>query len=211
MFERLREGLRFVRADRVVLILLALAASASLFGYPYINLMPVIARAMFRDEAAGLGYLMGAIGAGALTGALSISAWTPPARMAMPLIVGSLSIFAVALGCVPLFQAPLAILSLLFFCGVGMVVGMAMCNTSIQRRVPDFMRGRVLSMYTFSFFAFIPFGNLAAGLMAEKRGINAALWMLAAGLAGSALAGATLGGSAVSAALHAGERGVAND
>ena len=190
MFERLSEGLRFVRADRVLLLFLALAAAASLFGYPSMTLMPVVARAMFADEAAGLGYLMGATGAGALAGALALSVRTPSARRAIPLIVGSLSIFGVSLGLVGMFRAPTMVLPLLFLCGVSMVVSMAMCNTSIQRRVPDALRGRVLSMYTFAFFAFIPFGNLAAGLVAERSGIRAALMMLGAGLMVSAVAGA---------------------
>jgi MFS family permease len=190
LFERLAEGLRFVRADRVVMFFLMLAAAASLFGYPYMNLMPVIARRLFHDEAAGLGYLMGAVGAGALSGALSISVRTPEERHALPIIVWTLSIFGVSLAAVSLFRSPLIVLPLLFVCGVTMVVGMAMCNTSIQRRVPDFMRGRVLSMYTFAFFATIPFGNLAAGLMAEKRGIGPALWMLGGGLFATAALGA---------------------
>jgi len=190
MFERLSEGWRFVRADRLVLLFLALAAAASLFGYPFMTLMPVVARAMFTDEAAGLGYLMSATGAGALAGALVLSVRTPSARRAMPLIVGSLLVFGFALGLVGVFRRPGLVLPLLFLCGVSTVVAMAMCNTSIQRRVPDALRGRVLSMYTFAFFAFIPFGNLAAGLITERRGIRQALVMLGAGLVASALAGA---------------------
>jgi hypothetical protein len=68
-----------------------------------------------------------------------------------------------------------------------MVVCLAMCNTTIQQRVPDELRGRVLSMYTFAFFAFVPFGNLMAGLVAERRGIVTALTTLGAGLVASAI------------------------
>ena len=70
-----------------------------------------------------------------------------------------------------------------------MVSTLALCNTTIQQRVPDTMRGRVLSMYTFAFYAFVPFGNLGAGILAEKYGINVTLITLGAGLLLSAVVG----------------------
>jgi len=76
--------------------------------------------------------------------------------------------------------------SVLFVCGAAMVVCVALCNTSIQRRVPDAMRGRVLSMYTFAFYAFLPFGNLIAGLIAEHRGLPMTMFTLGGGLIVSA-------------------------
>jgi hypothetical protein len=71
--------------------------------------------------------------------------------------------------------------------GAAMVVCVALCNTSIQRRVPDAMRGRVLSMYTFAFYAFLPFGNLVAGLIAEHRGLGITMVVLGGGLLLSAV------------------------
>jgi MFS family permease len=185
MFARLAEGIRFVRSERIVFLLLCIVAAASLFGYPFMNLMPVIARQLFTDDAAGLGYLMAATGAGALLAALALSVRTPPQRHAMTLIVTSMIVFGVALAAVAAFRSALMVMVLLFLSGVAMVVSMALCNTTIQERIPDVLRGRVLSMYTFAFFALIPFGNLAAGLLAENRGIAPALLMLGGGLLGS--------------------------
>ena len=65
---------------------------------------------------------------------------------------------------------------------------MSLCNTSIQQRVPDAMRGRVLSMYTFAFFAFLPFGNLFAGILAEHRGLRPTLLAMGGGLVLAAVA-----------------------
>src|SRR5712692_3848844 len=80
LWERLAEGFRYVRADRVVLLLLAIVAAASLFGFPYMTLMPMLARNLFHDDAGGLGMLMGGIGAGALAGSVALSVGTPPQR-----------------------------------------------------------------------------------------------------------------------------------
>ncbi len=188
MFRRLGEGLAFVRRDRVILLLLAVVAASSLFGYPFLNMMPVVARAMFTNDAAGIGYLMAGAGGGALSGALTLSMRTPEPRRALQYVAASLVVFGASLAAVGAFRSVAMVVALLFVCGYMMVTGTALCNTSIQRRVPDALRGRVMSMYTFSFFAFIPFGNLAAGLMTERRGIAVALLWLGSGMAVSGIA-----------------------
>ena len=182
MWERLAEGFRYVRGERAVIVLLGCAAAASLFGYPYLNLMPVVARSLFHDDARGLGVLMGGIGVGALIGSLALSIRTPRSDRMMPIILTCMTAFGIALASVGFVKREGLVLTLLAICGAAMVVCMALCNTSIQQRIPDEMRGRVLSMYTFAFFAVIPFGNLFSGIVAEHRGIALTLAMLGGGL-----------------------------
>lgn len=183
LWERLRAAFAYVRGDRMILLALAVAAVASAFGFPYLNLMPIVARQLFHaNEASGLGYLMGAVGAGALLGSLALSVRTPPPRTMLPTIVVTLGLFGAALAGVGYLRRPTTVMALLFVCGASMVTCLALCNTSIQQRVPDAMRGRVLSMYTFSFFAFFPFGNLASGALAEHHGIGLTLLLLGAAL-----------------------------
>lgn len=182
LFARLAEGFRFVRSDRVVLLLLGVVAAASLFGFPYLTLLPIVARQLFTDDARGLGYLTAAIGAGALLGALTISARTPRPKTAIPAVVTSLLLFGIALGATAAFRSVRMVSLLFFVCGVTMVVSLALCNTTIQQRIPDMMRGRVLSMYTFAFYAFFPVGNLMSGILAERLGIAITLLGLGGGL-----------------------------
>lgn len=182
---RLVEGFRYVRGDRVVLLLLAIVAVVSLLGYPYMTLMPMAARLLYvHDDARGLGILMGAVGIGALAGALALSVRTPVKMMRT--IIVSLAAFGLALGAIGFTHARLVIVPLLAICGCAMVVCVALCNTSIQQRVPDAMRGRVLSMYTFGFFGFLPFGNLLAGAVAEHRGLPMTVTLLGGGLLAAA-------------------------
>jgi MFS family permease len=188
VWARFREGLAYVRRDRPVALALAIVAAASFFGYPYMNLMPIVARALFRNDATGLGYLMGAIGAGSLLGALSISVRTPGGRRMMPAILGSMVFFGTGLAIVAFLRAQAIVLVMLFVCGATMVTCTALANTSIQQRVPDDKRGRILSMYTFCLFAFLPFGNLLSGVVAEHYGIRLTLGALGGGLIVSALA-----------------------
>jgi predicted MFS family arabinose efflux permease len=125
---------------------------------------------------------MTAIGAGAMLGSLALSVKTPPRRLMLPAIVVMLMLFGAALSGVGYIQRRGTVMAMLFVCGAAMVCCLALCNTSIQQRVPDHMRGRVLSMYTFAFYAFLPFGNLASGVIAEHRGIGPTLAILGAAL-----------------------------
>ena len=180
MLARLREGFRYVRNDKLVLLLLAAAAAGSLFGYPYFALMPVLARKLFVDDAVGNGYLIGSVGAGALLGALALSMRTP--RRMLRMIVLTTALFGLALAGVGSANNRHVVMVLLFFCGIGMVTSLALCNTLIQQRTSYEMRGRVMSMYTLTWFACTPFGNLMAGWLAEQRGIAVTMMVLGGGL-----------------------------
>jgi MFS family permease len=192
---RLADGLRYVRTQRVVLLLLVVVAAASLFGYAYVALMPMVARSLFgHDDAHGLAVLMGGMGAGALTGSLVLAFRMPPPKAILRSILAGVTLLGVGLCAVGWVRAEPVIVAILFLCGAAGVYSVALCNTSIQQRIPDAMRGRVLSMYTFAFFAFVPFGNLIGGILAERWGYATAF---------TAFGGALLlSVGAVAAAIH---------
>src|SRR5207244_4107159 len=193
---------------RLVLVLLAIVAAASLLGYPYMTIMPMMARALYgHNDAHGLGVLMGGIGAGALAGSAALSMFTPSPRRMLTSIVVALAAFGVALGAVSLVRAHAAVVALLVVCGAAMVVSVALCNTAIQQRIPDAMRGRVLSMYTFAFFAFLPFGNLFAGIVAEHRGLTPTMLAMGGGLVAVAAAIAIVQGRAEARPTSGGNQG----
>lgn len=182
MLERLGAGFRFVRQDRVIVPLVGVVAAASLFGFPYLNLMPVVARRLFTNDAQGIGYLIGAVGIGALSGALLLSIRTPSPSSAIRIILTGLFMFGAGLTAVGMASWIPLVMVLLAVCGFSMVTCLAMCNTTIQRRTPNHMRGRVLAMYTFAFYAFFPFGNLFSGMLTENRGIRFTLVSFGAAL-----------------------------
>jgi MFS family permease len=182
MLSHIAEAFRYVRRDRLVMLLLAIVAAASLFGYPYLNLMPMIARALFRNDAKGLGLLMGGIGAGALAASLVLSVRMPLQHRMTKTILFSLTTFGIGLAGIGFTRQQPAVFALLVMCGASMVVCVALCNTTIQQRIPDALRGRVLSMYTFAFSGFLPFGNLFGGILAEHRGFQPTMAVLGGGL-----------------------------
>jgi MFS family permease len=194
LLSRFAEGMRYIVRERLILLLILVVAAASLFGFPYLNLMPVVARKLFaHNDAQGLGYLMGGTGAGALLGALTLSLKMPEPKKTPRAILVCLLAFGITLALVGITTRTVAVVGLLILCGFSMVTTLALCNTSIQRRVPDAMRGRVLGMYTFAYYAVVPFGNLGAGMLAEHRGIGLTLVTLGVALVVSAfLAGIAL-------------------
>jgi MFS family permease len=185
IWAKLHEGFAYVRKDRVVLALLAVIASANVFGYPIIQLMPVVARRLFTDDRLGNAWLMGGAGIGSLAGALYLSIRTPKQKFAM--IAGALFTLGVLLVGIGFAERAAPVVMMLAVCGASMVMAMALCNTSIQERIPDSMRGRVLSMYTFAFFAAVPFGNLLAGVLAERHGLGTTMVVLGAGVVATAI------------------------
>ena len=89
----------------------------------------------------------------------------------MAMIFITLFIFAIALAAGGATRRMSLVVGTMAVAGYSVVTCVALCNTSIQRRIRDDMRGRVLSMYTFAFNGFLPFGNLFGGTLAEHRGI----------------------------------------
>ena len=85
---------------------------------------------------------------------------------------------------------PLALL-LAFWLGIGYMLVFTLINTLLQTNVPDAIRGRVMALYTLTFFGFAPFGNLALGALAEVWGLSVTISisaLLTLGLAAGVIA-----------------------
>jgi MFS family permease len=66
-------------------------------------------------------------------------------------------------------HVPLALLVLVGV-GLGQMVMLNSSNALVQLETPDELRGRVMSIYTLSFFGFMPIGALLAGVAAARLG-----------------------------------------
>jgi MFS family permease len=171
---RFREGVRYVRGDRRVLALVTMMAVISVFGFPFLVLMPVFARDELQVSAAGLGVMMAAVGIGAMLAALGLAAFGPRVRKGA-LLVWTGPTFGVAItafALCPWFPLALVILPV---CGGAMILNTAVTNTLLQSVVPDGLRGRVMGFFTFVFIGMAPFGALQAGYVAEHLGAPTAV------------------------------------
>jgi MFS family permease len=166
-----REVLAYLRDDRRVRTLMVLTAVLSVFGFPYIAMMPVFARDVLHRGAQGYGALTSSIGIGAVIGALAI-AWRSArirARGRLMLVGGAA--FGILL---MLFAASRSLglsMALLGLAGFAMIVNNALGNTLLQTTAPDHLRGRIMGFYSFVFVGMAPFGAFLFGVVAEHVGV----------------------------------------
>jgi MFS family permease len=170
----LADGVRYVRANRVLAIVVLLPAVPALFVLNYLTFLPVYARDILEVGPQGIGLLTGAIGVGALGGALSLAALRPSGGSGR-LILGAMAMVAIALTTFAVSRSlPLSMLALVLI-GAGQPQYYATTNVLIQVLVPARLRGRVLSLYLLTSIGLIPIANLAGGAIAEVVGVEAVL------------------------------------
>ena len=142
----LTAGIRYTLATAPIRDILLLLGVVGVMGMPYITLMPVFAADIHKSGADALGLMMGAVGLGALIGALSLAWRKSVIGLGRVIAVATLG-FGVAL--IAFTLSKIFWLSLLLLAGVGMgwMVLIAASNTALQTLADDAMRGRVMSLF----------------------------------------------------------------
>jgi MFS family permease len=168
-FTEMREGWTYVSTFRPIRTILLLFAVVSLMGMPFVVLMPIFAARVLHGGPHTLGFLMGAMGVGALISALSLAARKSVLGLVrmIPLAAAVFGLGLIGFGLSRVFWLSLI---MLLISGMGMMQGMAGSNTIIQTIVSEDKRGRVMSYYTIAFVGMAPFGSLLAGSLAHAIG-----------------------------------------
>jgi MFS family permease len=186
MAAQIKVGVNYVLHHKVVHTLMLLIAVTSVFGFSYSILMPVFAADVLHVGEAGLGALNAATGIGALAGSLVVASLTRSRNKGVQLTAGSL-IFPVTVIVFAFSPSYLLSLALLVVIGFAFISQNATSNTLIQAVVPDDLRGRVMSVYSFMFFGTAPIGSLLAGALAQALGPTIAVALCAGITLASAL------------------------
>ena len=166
---QLKEGWSYASGFVPIRTILLLFALVSLMGWPFTVLMPIFAGTILRGGPHTLGFLMGAVGIGALISAISLAVRRTVLGLGKMIPI---STAAFGLGLIVFGTSHILWLSLLMMlvCGFGMMQQMAASNTIIQTIVEESKRGRVMSFYTVAFVGMAPFGSLLAGALAHAIG-----------------------------------------
>jgi MFS family permease len=165
-----REVLQFLRSERRVNTLVLLTSVLSIFGFPFLVMMPVFARDVLHVQAGGYGALTAAVGVGAMLGALAIAINSRRLTSRGGLMVTGGTAFGVLIAMFALSRSFALSLVLLALAGCAMIVNNALTNTMIQTIVPDHLRGRIMGFYSFVFVGLSPLGAFQAGAFAERFG-----------------------------------------
>jgi len=159
-------GLRYVLANGPVQVIVLLLGVSTLFGFSYSTLMPAYAADVLRVGETGLGLLTTSVGVGALISSLTVASLGHVRRKGRLMLAGSCLFPAALLGFAFSRSFPLS-LALLAVAGFGFVLQNTTTNTIVQMLVPDDLRGRVMAVYTLTFFGTMPFGSLLVGSIAQ--------------------------------------------
>jgi MFS family permease len=163
------EGYRYTMTTTPIRDLLILLGVVGVMGMPYMTLMPVFAAHVHGSGADTLGIMYGAVGFGALMGALFLAQRKNIIGLGRVIVFATLG-FGAGLICFTASQV--FWLSLLFLVGVGYgwMVLIAASNTALQTLADNEMRGRVMSLFSMMLVGMAPFGSLLAGWAADHVG-----------------------------------------
>ncbi len=174
LWGHLLDGLEYVRRQRLLLVLVLLAAVPTTFVLPYLTLLPVFAANVLDIGAPGLGLLTAAMGSGALCGALSVAVLRPGGGDGRLMLAG-LAVLIVAVAGFALSSSVAVSCVALAIAGAAQVWYYTSANTLVQLLSPGRLRGRILSLYVLTSFGVTPIGSLWAGSVAQVRGAPVAL------------------------------------
>ena len=168
------DGGRYILAHRNIAAIILLAAILGLFGMPVMQQIPVLAKDVLAqvgdtksivDARNSALYL--ALGSGALTAALSIAFNNSAHQRGARLVLGEAAFIVGLLGIAFLNRFWFAV-ALVALMGWGGVTQFATMNTLLQTQVANDLRGRVYSVYLWSFQGIAPFGRLLIGWMTQN-------------------------------------------
>jgi MFS family permease len=187
---QIREALTVVRASRELWIPLAMMGVVSMLAYNFQTVLPLLARYTYGGSAATYALLMGAMGGGAIAGALFNGA---RGRTSPELISGAAILFGGALCLAALAPTLDLALAALVVVGAASVTFTNSVNAQLQLASPPELRGRVMALFGVVFLGSTPIGAPLLGFICEHEGARAGLAVggVAAILAGlAAIAGA---------------------
>jgi len=159
IWSELRDGFRYSFHSRPIRAILLLLAVTSIFGAPFMVLMPAFAEKLPNGNAATYGLLLAVSGAGALLGAIYLASRSTVLGLGR-VIAACCAMFALSV--IGFAFSHVLWLSLLatFVASFGIMVQMAASNTILQTIVENEMRARVMSFYALTVLGMIPIGSL---------------------------------------------------
>lgn len=175
----LQVGVRYAINNPSLRATLARALAFFLFASTYWALLPLVARERISGGAAIYGLLLGAIGLGAVVGAFFMPRWKAkigPDRLVAAATLGT----AFALVIFGLARDPITALVASVIAGVAWIAAIATLNVSAQLSLPEWVRGRGLSIYITVLFGAMTVGSAIWGEVAALTSLPIAHFAAAA-------------------------------
>ena len=178
-------AIRYVRNSPAILTVLVRTGIVLFFSSSLFALLPSVAKSV-DERAIGYGLLLGSFGAGAIGGALLMQ--TLRAHFSTEMIV---SAGVVILGIATVMVTRLHRLSTLalvvLVSGAAWVLFVSLINALVQNLAPDWVRARVLAIFTLVYMGSFALGSAAWGGVAQHQNVRLAFVYSGVGTVASAI------------------------
>jgi MFS family permease len=166
---RLKAGVGYALNTVPLRNLLMICGLTTISSAPAMALAPMFADAIFHRGSTGLGLLTSAFGAGAIFGTLGLARRRSTHGLTEVIFVSSATAGAalIAFAASPSFWISVALMPVT---GMAIFRLNAATNTSIQTRIADEFRGRIMGVYSMMVIGMIPVGSILAGALAARIG-----------------------------------------
>ncbi len=169
----LADGLRYVLGNQVLRATVLVTLAMNVLMFPYVNLIPVIARDVLHVGPGLMGLLQSAAGLGAAVGAVSIASWVA-LRYHGRVYLGGAWMACLALLLFSFSEWYALSFPLLLLVGLGTAGFSTMQSTIVMLIADQDMRGKALGVITIA-IGTAPLGAFALGLMAERIDVQFAI------------------------------------
>ena len=167
----LRGGLRYVRHGGALLALTVLAFATTSLALP---LRTFLVLPVFALDDAHLGWMLAALGAGSVVGALIVAWLGKFEHMGRTLLLAQV-VFGGLVAAFALLPTTGFSYVLLFLGGAALLMIFSLTNSLVQLTVPDELRGRVISIYLMAFRGGMPLGSLVSGYFITQFSASAVI------------------------------------
>lgn len=166
----LRAGLRYVGGTSLTRAIVVTVMVTNFLDAAFTLMRPVYAQRVY-GSALSLGLMSGALGGGALLGALAYGAFGArlPRR---PLFVGGFVVLALSYGVFAVYPSLGPLLASLVVAGVAAGPINPILSTVLYERLPPVMRARVLGLVTAIAWMAMPLAVLISGLLIQYVGLR---------------------------------------
>jgi len=166
-------ALRYVRNSPAILTVLVRTGIVLFFSSSLFALLPSVARSV-DERAIGYGLLLGCFGAGAIGGALVMQ--TLRARFSTEMIVSAgVVILGSAIVTITWLHRLSTLALVILVSGAAWVLFISLINALVQNLAPDWVRARVLAIFTLVYMGSFALGSAAWGGVAQHQSVRLAL------------------------------------
>jgi MFS family permease len=168
-FMRMRGGFEYLFGEKNILVLVVMVAAFSMVGFGSLTLIPVFAKDILNIGVAGFGQLLSWQGIGALFGGVILVFFGDEIHKGRLLLISRILLGPAIIG-LAMSRTPWISMGLMALLGNSLITQLVITNTLIQTIVPDELRGRVISSYTWALGGFYPLGSLLMGALGDEIG-----------------------------------------